>query len=266
MSIFLNVIEEDFLGLVKVDLKVFDEPSLAVIRSTGLLRTLIERLLVNHVVSHIHPPEDLLKEAYSDFVDEKNLNDPIFLSKYLDSQSMSIEDLLHQISLPLRVIKYSLDSFGNKAEAHFLKRKQDLDQYTYSLLRLENSDLVNELYLQIDSKEDDFGRLASQFSEGPEKQTNGFIGPTSLIHTHERIRETLISAEQGILQEPFLVGKWWVLLRLECRDPVKYDNQIHQQMAIELFDLWIENECTSIIINLPSTTKVVKNMTFGEIS
>ncbi len=68
-------------------------------------------------------------------------------------------------------------NFAAKAEARFLERKNELDQVVYSLLRLENSFLARELYLQIESGESNFADLAKRYAEGPERNTNGIVGP-----------------------------------------------------------------------------------------
>ena len=72
------------------------------------------------------------------------------------------------------------EQFAPKAEARFLERKNELDQVVYSLLRLKSRFLAQELYLQIESGESNFADLAKRYAEGPERNTNGIVGPVAL--------------------------------------------------------------------------------------
>ena len=91
------------------------------------------------------------------------------------------------------------ERFAAKAEARFLERKNELDQVVYSLLRLENSFLARELYLQIESGESNFADLAKRYAEGPERNTNGIVGPVSLTQAHPVLVEKLRVAQPGVL-------------------------------------------------------------------
>ena len=91
-----------------------------------------------------------------------------------------------------------------------MERKKDLDQVVYSLLRLQNSFLARELYLQIESGESNFADLAKRYAEGPERNTNGIVGPVSLTQAHPTLVEKLQVAQPGVLLEPFRIsaGGW----------------------------------------------------------
>ena len=49
-----------------------------------------------------------------------------------------------------RTNKMSLKLFGEKSSEFFEKRKSQLDQYIYSFIKVENSDLAQELFLKIE--------------------------------------------------------------------------------------------------------------------
>ena len=54
----------------------------------------------------------------------------------------------------------------------------------YSIIRVKNQNLSNELFLRIKEKEETFENIASKYSEGAEKNTNGHIGPIPLGNAH----------------------------------------------------------------------------------
>lgn len=134
-----------------------------------------------------------------------------------------------------------------KAEARFLERKKDLDQVVYSLLRLENSFLARELYLQIESGESNFADLAKRYAEGPERNTNGIVGPVSLTQAHPTLVEKLQVAQPGVLLEPFRISSWWLVVRLERYAPATFNDEVSDQMCDELFDVWLCQETAEVL-------------------
>ena len=66
-------------------------------------------------------------------------------------------------------------------EEQFL-RKNDLDTVIYSLLRVKSPGLARELWISLSEGEVTFAELASRFSDGPEAQTKGVIGPCHWFH------------------------------------------------------------------------------------
>ena len=66
-----------------------------------------------------------------------------------------------------------------------------LDTVNYSLIRVTNKNLVDELYLRIKEEESSFEKVAREYSEGPEKKTSGEIGPFPLGKAHPNLANLL---------------------------------------------------------------------------
>ena len=147
---------------------------------------MVSLLLVNYFVNRA------IRHAFIDrkilHCQKEKLADEAALTNWLEERCMSRDELLHQLSLPIKLSKLALDSFGNQAEARFLQRKEALDQVTYSLLRVKDSGIAHELYLQLEAGEASFESLASNHSEGPEKRSSGRVGPGSLMRAHPQLR------------------------------------------------------------------------------
>ena len=144
------------------------------------------------------------------------------------------------------------ERFAAKAEARFLERKNELDQVVYSLLRLENSFLARELYLQIESGESNFADLAKRYAEGPERNTNGIVGPVSLTQAHPVLVEKLRVAQPGFCWNPFgsRIGGWWCdwsVIRLP-RSPMRSPTRCAKRCSM----LWIDEETAASLSQLAS--------------
>ena len=219
-----------------------DSDLLAELRRHNLLIPLQQKRVVAEAVQNEHPPTDELDQARADFFKKNGLESDEEASEFLKSKGISQEDFEWQISLPLRVKAHCKNNFRHKAEAHFLARKNQLDRVVYSLLRTKDAYLAQELYLRIEAGEANFGDLAANYSEGPERNTKGIVGPVSMTQAHPALAETLRIAKPGELRQPMRLGEWWLVMRLETYTPATFDEAMADRLSHELFDQWVKQE------------------------
>ena len=216
-------------------------------------------MVIDHACSDIQLPKDIIDKLLQEFCIQNNIQDENALQLYIKRQGITVEDLAHHLSLSRKVEILSLQEFSNKAESHFLKRKEQLDQVTYSLLRVEDSGLSHELYLRIEAKEGSFAELARIHSKGPEKATNGIVGPASLSKAHPQLSQRLQTAPIGVVLEPFRIEDWWVVARVEDRKLATYDEAMRKHMTLELFDSWVEYQLNSLFSVMTNGPKIGGN-------
>lgn len=212
-----------------------------------MLRALVQRLLIDDAVSGIELSQQQTNQAMSGFLQQQKIKDQNELNQHCSLNGIQEEELIQQVGLPLKIAMLSIKEFGPKAEAHFLKRKEDLDQVRYSLIRVQDPGMAHELYLQIEAGEADFDLLAEEHSQGPEKQSRGQIGLSSLSRAHPLLRNRLRTATAGVTLEPFQIEQWWVVARLDERRSSQFDEAMNQRMATELFNLWVEQATNNIM-------------------
>ena len=110
------------------------------------------------------------------------------------------------------------------------------------MIRLADAGVARELYLKILEGDSDFGDLAQQYSDGPERQTRGIVGPVPLNQGHPNLVQRLRSNPEGTLLEPFQVETWWLVVRVEQKVPATFNEDIQIAMSRELFEEWLQNE------------------------
>jgi parvulin-like peptidyl-prolyl isomerase len=207
-----------------------------------MLRRLVEQLVIAEAVAEEKVDPEVLSQARAQFFERRGIADETAMENYLDENGLSKEDLDWQIELPLRVRSYSYTNFMHKAEARFLARKNQLDRIVYSLIRVKDQMLARELYLRISAREASFADLAASHSEGPEQATMGIVGPVPLTQAHPVLAERLRTSAPGLLQEPFRLADWWLVIRLERYTPACFDASVSDQMCTELFNTWVEEK------------------------
>jgi len=201
---------------------------LDLLRQHTLLDSLIERMLISSLIAQVELDAASLEAAREAYSRQHRVSPDAVPSDKLER--------------PLRLAKLARDQFGAKAEARFLQQKGRLDRVVYSLLRLDSRSQAQELYLQIAHGEADFPQLASRFSQGPERSTNGVVGPVPLNQAHPTLSDKLRAAQPGTLLEPFRIDRWWVVARLERYAAASFDARMAEQMSMELLQEWLQQE------------------------
>jgi parvulin-like peptidyl-prolyl isomerase len=230
--------------------RAFGKQGQALLARFNLLKPLVEKMIIRDVASHINVAEDQLQEARLGLLQQRGYDAIEQWAELLEELGSSEDDVLERLRDAVRRRVLMRERFAPKAEARFLERKNELDQVVYSLLRLVDNFLARELYLQIESGESNFADLAKRYAEGPERNTNGIVGPVSLTQAHPVLVEKLRVAQPGVLLEPFRISDWWLVVRLERYSPATFTPEVSDRMCREMFDAWIEEQTATTLNRL----------------
>jgi len=238
---------KDFRPSLQASLSALGADTIDLLRRHDLIHELTRLQLMEQATAGLTPPGELVKDALTNHCQQQQLKNEAELSNWLKDHCLSMEELLQKLSLPLKLTKLALENFGLQAEARFLQRKEELDQVTYSLLRVKDSNIAHELYLQLEANEATFESLASIHSEGPENRSSGKIGPASLMRAHPQLQQVLRTATPGVVMEPTLIEQWWVVTRLETRHEASFNDTMRKRMATELLEDWLATETKAVV-------------------
>ena len=230
--------------------RAFGADGRSLLRRYNLLKPLVEQMITSEAIAGVSVPEDALETAKHELLDQRGFETMDQWAEMLTDLGRTDAEVIDRLERVIRRQEYMRDRFAPKAEARFLERKNELDQVVYSLLRLADSFLARELYLQIESEESNFADLAKRYAEGPERNTNGIVGPVSLTQAHPLLVEKLRVAQPGVLLEPFRVADWWLVVRLERYSPATFTPEVSDRMCREMFDDWIAEETATTLSRL----------------
>tara|TARA_Y200000002_G_scaffold335194_1_gene302601 strand:+ start:619 stop:1362 length:744 start_codon:yes stop_codon:yes gene_type:complete len=222
------------------------------IKTNGLLYQFLRNFITNIICSKVDLKINI-DEINKDFCMKNKIADEKNLLKFLSIKGMTLEDHKKNLENSEKIKYIALQEFSKNAETEFINSKTLLDQYTYSLISVKDSDLAYELYLQIESKEAEFSSLAKQYSSEGNTNKMGIIGPQGLGNIHPVLKEKLLIAKKGELLNPFKIDSWWVILRLEEKVEAKLDDFVRQRITLSLFEKWVN------ILTINSTEKLIKN-------
>ena len=220
------------------------------LKANNLLRPLVEQMVTSEAIQECPVSDVALDNARQNLLEQRGFESIEQWPELLRNLGRTEEEVLDRLQHVVRRQHFIRERFSPKAEARFLERKNELDQVVYSLLRLENSFLARELYLQIESGESNFADLAKRYAEGPERNTNGIVGPVSLTQAHPQLVEKLRVTQPGVLLEPFRISDWWLVVRLERYSPATFSDEISDRMCQEMFDAWIAEQTSTTLSRL----------------
>tara|TARA_Y100001968_G_C19417204_1_gene749641 strand:- start:198 stop:953 length:756 start_codon:yes stop_codon:yes gene_type:complete len=208
---------------------------------------LLNQLVQKEIVENILNKTELTKEEESNFLEiffkNNKIKDDSDFDNWLKNKNLNRENFIHDLFRILKHRKHSRTTFSNQSKTRFLKKKQDLDTVVYSILRANNFYIAREIYLKVQSGEQDFGDLIAQYSIGPEKSNRGLVGPVELSKAHPDLIELLRSNPPGQLSKPTNISHdLCVVVRVENFIEAKFDATMQQKINEELFDEWVEKQ------------------------
>ena len=220
---------------------------LLLLNQYGMLSQFVREIMIDCAIAEIEITEDETLGAYKKFYQQHQLNSEEDLQTWLKNRGISREQLEYIATRGLRLAKFQEQTWGNKLESYFLGRKQQLDRVVYSLIRVKNPYLAQELYFRLQEEEQSFSEIAREYSEGPEAETGGLLGPVDLGVPHPALGKMFLRSKPGELLPPTRLGDWTVVVKLEKYLPAQLDEVMRQRLLNELFDRWVKTEGSSVL-------------------
>lgn len=181
----------------------------------------------------------LNKNFYAGCNDEEN-------EIWLRERGLTREYVTQYLVRQSKIAKFKEVQWGNKVEHYFFQeRKRQLDQIIYSIINHQNYDVIQELYFRIIDEKQSFAELAAEYSQTPEAQVKGVIGPVALGKLQPNLAKLLMFYNPGTIITAQL-GDYHTLLKVESIIPATFEESMRQRMMQELFDQWLQQEAVSI--------------------
>lgn len=165
---------------------------------------------------------------------------------WLQRQGLSPEQFAGWVDRELKIRKFQQEQWAGKLKTYFLERKRDLDRVVCSLIHVQDMEVAQELYFRIAEGEQSFAEVARGYSQGPEAQTGGIVGPIELGNLHRELAQMLYGGSPGKLFAPILIGEWAVIARLETLLPVQLDEAMQQFLLNELLETWLQDQLSQV--------------------
>lgn len=230
---------------------VTTEDIFARIKYYQLLPQLKQELIIDEAIAAIDCTADEINDAYQQLMVKHQVNSDEAKRIFCDRHHLTSQDLEVLLARLVRIEKFKQQMWNHKLESYFLKRKRALDQVIYSMIRVQDEDIAQELYFRIQAGEQSFAELACQYSQGTEAHLGGIVGPVELGAIHPQLAQYLATSQPGQLEYPIPLQNWLIIVRLEKLFPAQLDTAMRQRLLQELFDQWLSEKIDSYPVALP---------------
>lgn len=221
------------------------------VRQQGMAAALARAWVLDELVRAIPLEAKPERRLVRTWLEEKGVKSEEEIEAWLQGQGLCRADLTVIATQQERLRRFRLFRWRDDVEQHFLRRKPELDQAVYSLLRVGERSLAEEYHQRIASGEADFAQVASSHSEGRERLSRGVIGPLPIVAAHPEIAGRLRVGKPGQLWPPFKVSTVWVVLRLEEQVPARLNPATRSRMMDELFEAWLKERVKQVLSGEP---------------
>jgi parvulin-like peptidyl-prolyl isomerase len=222
------------------------EEVLPLLAGYQMLPQFVQELLIDQAIASIDCTVEESATACQQFYAQNQITNDEERLAWLGRYGMSQTQLESLATRELRIEKFKQTTWGPKLESYFLSRKNQLDRVIYSLIRTQDVGIAQELYFRILEGEQSFAELARAYSQGPEAQTDGLIGPVELSVPHPTLAQLLSLSQPGQLNPPTRVGEWLVLVRLEKFIPAQMDDGMRRRLLNECFTSWLQEQLSQL--------------------
>ena len=94
---------DDLQETVRESLNKLPKDIVVLLRSKNLLRSLVQRMVIDQACEAVQLPAEKLDQAIASFCEQHGLSDEERLERYLSHQGLIKPDLIHQLGIPLKV-------------------------------------------------------------------------------------------------------------------------------------------------------------------
>jgi parvulin-like peptidyl-prolyl isomerase len=162
-------------------------------------------------------------------------------------------DLRDLIDRELQLRKFKTAKWENQVESYFCQRKSQIDRVVFSMIRVKEIDVAEEIYFRLVAEESSFVEQAPLHSEGIEAKTKGISGPVEFGKLDPILANALITLQPGEVLPPLRIGEWWVVLQLESIISAQLDLEMHQYLTEELYNQWIYEAVQKLLSTPPDS-------------
>ena len=142
---------------------------------------------------------------------------------------------------------WCMDKFKDQLNQYFIKRKDFLDLYYYTIIKVKNKEIADEIYIRIKEEESTFEEIVKNFSFDKESFYAEKIGPISINNIEDSIASLVKIGDFKQLFPPKFSNGFWFILRKDNILKAEFNQQQKIKLSLELGekflnDKFIENQ------------------------
>ena len=220
---------------------------MALLKQYALLPQLQRELIIDRALADVVCSQEEVFSAYKAFYHKYQINSDEDRTQWLERNHFTLDQFEHLVLRTIKLDRFKQNNFNNRVDSYFLQRKAQLDRATYSLLRVKDPHLAQELFFRIQDGEANFTDLVKQYSGGQEAEIGGLVGPHDMTVPHPDLARKIRSLKAGQLAPPVQIADWFVIVRLEKYLPAQLDKDMRGRLIGELYEQWLQGQLNQLV-------------------
>ena len=216
----------------------------------GILDIYVKRKLKNYYSKNfkkISPKQQA--KIINDWKRKNSISSNLELNNWLNLYEINHEEWINLINSDYLWASWCIEKYKHQLSDYYISKKNELDMFFYSEIKVESKDLADELYIRIKEEESNFEEIAYEFSEGDEKYIKGRIGPVMIKNVETSISSLLKIGYINQLWQPKKINGNWYILRLDKILYSKFNTNLKLTLALELGDKFLNDKFLEIQTN-----------------
>jgi len=214
----------------------------------GILDTYIKRKLKHYfsknLKTKINPK--IQSKIINDWKKKKSIKTSDELNNWLSLYEINYNEWLDLINSDYFWASWCMKKFENNLSNYFSIRKEYLDNFYYSIIKVKNKEYADELYLRIKENEASFEEIADQFPEVIDQKSKIKIGPVSINEVETSIRSLIKVGKKNQIWKPKLFNNIWFIVRLDNILSAEFDKNLKIKLSLELGEKFLEEKFIEI--------------------
>ena len=215
----------------------------------GILKIFFKRKLKHFTVKNIKKSintEQQLK-IINNWKKKNSIKTNSDLDQWLHLNELDKDEWINLINSDYLWTYWCMDTYKSELANYFIKRKDYLDLYYYTIIKVKNKEIADEIYIRIKEEESTFEEIVNKFSFDKESFYGEKIGPISINNIEDALASLIKIGDQEQLFPPKLSNGFWFILRID--NVLKAEFNQHQKIKLSLElgekflnDRFIENQ------------------------
>jgi parvulin-like peptidyl-prolyl isomerase len=220
------------------DIQIACSQVLAQLQDSSLLPQLLQEIATEELIDRIAAQFQLdLTATPAEF---EQLSTQI--AGIITFQGMNATQIEAITTRTIKLQKFKQAGWSSRVGEYFQSVQPQLHRVTYSILLVEDGLLAQELFFRIQSGEQSFAELATEYSQDQTAPQGGLVGPILTKNVAPELIQVLSQLTPGRLSPLFQLGQYYGFIRLDRIISPQLDEHLSQALLDELFDNWIQTQ------------------------
>ena len=164
------------------------------------------------------------------------------LEQWLLLYELNMDEWINLINSDYLWTSWCMDEYKDELTKYYMKRKDYLDLYYFTIIKVKNKELADEIYIRIKEKESTFEEIANKFSNDNEGFYAKKIGPISINKMEDGIVSLIKIGDLNQLFQPKLLNGFWFILRKDNVLKAEFNDQQKIKLSLELGEKFLHNK------------------------